>query len=137
MSFNDDVIEAFRANSGEVNEPVPFGKSLVLVHVIRKDGSERVLPLRGVVTDAGWHVVATANGAEKHPGWVYNLRRMRTTTLEVAGDDGVEAVPATITELTGAERDAIWDHYLEIPGFQGYSEKSGGRVFPIFRFARS
>lgn len=137
MSFNDDVIQSFRANGGVVNEPVDWGDSLVLVHVIRKDGSERVLPLRGVVTGDGWHVTATAAGAEKHPGWVYNLRRMGSTTIEVAGDDGAEAVPVTVTELTGAARDEIWARYLEIPPFPSYEAKSGGRVFPIFRFARA
>ncbi|WP_158685296.1 nitroreductase family deazaflavin-dependent oxidoreductase [Microbacterium halophytorum] len=137
MSFNDDVILSFRANGGVVKEPVDWGDSLVLVHVIRKDGSERVLPLRGVVTDDGWHVTATAAGAPKNPGWVYNLRRMDSTTIEVAGDGGAEPVPVTVTELTGAERDAIWARYLEIPPFPSYEEKSGGRVFPIFRFARA
>ena len=136
MSFNDDVIRTFRANGGEVNEPMQWGRSLVLVHIIKKDGSERVLPLRGVVTDDGWHVTATADGAEKNPGWVYNLRRMETTTIEVSGAAGAETVPVTVTELSGAERDAIWQRYLEFEVFQGYTEKSGGRVFPIFRFSR-
>jgi len=136
MGFNDGVIETFRANGGEVNEPMRWGRSLVLVHITKKDGSERILPLRAIVTDDGWHITATAAGSPKNPGWVYNLRRMDETVIEVADADGVATVPVTITELAGDERDAIWQRYLEFPVFQSYTEASEGRVFPIFRFAR-
>lgn len=135
MSFNEAVIETFRSNGGEVNTPMRWGRSLVLVHVVRKDGSAHVLPLRGIVTEDGWHVAATAAGSPKNPGWVYSLRRMDRTTIEVAGD-GVEEIPVAVSELAGAERDAIWERYLEFPVFQSYTEKSGGREFPIFRFTR-
>lgn len=137
MGFNEDVIETFRANGGEVNEPMRWGRSLVLVRIVKKDGSERILPLRGVVTADGWHITGTAGGAPSNPGWVYNLRRMERTTIEIAGESGVEEVPVTVTELTGAQREAIWQRYLEFRAFHDYTEKSGGREFPIFRFARA
>ena len=59
--------------------------------------------------------------------------------MTVTGTVSAPSAPATsmvVTELTGAERDAIWQRYLEFEVFQGYTEKSGGRVFPIFRFSR-
>jgi deazaflavin-dependent oxidoreductase (nitroreductase family) len=80
-------------------------------------------------------VAATAGGSPKHPVWVHTLRRADTVTVEAPGDPIVTA-PVTVAELEGAERDKLWERFKGVlPSFAGYEEKSGGRVFPIFRLA--
>lgn len=138
MDRNEQMITAFRANGGNVTEPMDFGRTLVLVHVVRKDGSVKVRPLRSVPDGGGWTVVGTAAGSPKHPAWVYGLRRMTQTDIEIPADPEPEIVHVDIEELTGAERDRVWQRFLEVsPGFADYEAKAQGRVFPIFRFTRA
>lgn len=135
MDFNQQIIDTFRANAGEVNEPIAFGKSLVLVHVPKKDGTIRIAPLAAVRADGAWHIVGSAGGSPKHPAWVYGLRRTEQVDIEVPGDP-VETHRANVEELTGAERDAMWERFKSMSsGFAGYEKTAEGRVFPIFRLA--
>ncbi|WP_420115063.1 nitroreductase/quinone reductase family protein [Pseudactinotalea sp.] len=135
MDFNQQIIDAFRANNGEVNEPMPFGKSLVLVHVPKKDGTTRIAPLAAIEHDGAWHVVGSAGGSPKHPAWVYGLRRTEQVDIEVPGDP-VTTLDATVEELTGTERDQMWDRFKQrSSGFAAYEKTAEGRVFPIFRLA--
>ncbi|UFU01805.1 nitroreductase family deazaflavin-dependent oxidoreductase [Ruania suaedae] len=133
MDFNQQIIEAFRANHGVVTEPVDFGSSLVLVHVPKKDGTERVTPLAAIEQESGWHVVASAAGSPRHPAWVFGLRRAQSVPIEVPGDP-IRTLTATVSELEEPARAAMWERFKALsPGFAGYEAKAEGRVFPIFR----
>lgn len=136
MDFNQQIIDTFRAHGGEVNDPMPFGRNLVLVHVPKKDGTVRVAPLASVRDGDAWHVVGSAGGSPRHPAWVHGLRRAERVDIEVPGDP-VETVEATVEELTGDERDAMWGRFTAMSaGFSGYEKTAEGRVFPIFRLRR-
>jgi deazaflavin-dependent oxidoreductase (nitroreductase family) len=133
MDFNQQIIDTFRANAGEVNEPVAFGKHLVLVHVPKKDGTVRIAPLGSIKDDGAWYVVGSAGGSPKNPAWVYGLRRAEQVDVEVPGEP-VETVRAKVEELTGDERDAMWERFKEFSsGFAAYEKTADGRVFPVFR----
>ncbi|WP_159620477.1 nitroreductase/quinone reductase family protein [Ruania rhizosphaerae] len=135
MDVNQQIIDTFRANNGEVNEPMRFGRSLVLVHVPKKDGTERVVPLASIHLDNGWHVVASAAGSPKHPAWVYGLRRAQHVQIEVPGEP-IRALTAAVSELEEPARAAMWERFKAFsPGFAEYEKTSEGRVFPIFRFS--
>jgi deazaflavin-dependent oxidoreductase (nitroreductase family) len=133
MDFNPQIIDTFRSNAGEVNEPIPFGKGLVLVHVPKKDGTTRIAPVAAIQDDGAWHVVASAGGSPKNPAWVYGLRRAEQVDIEIPGEP-VETVRTKVEELTGESRDAMWARFKELSsGFAGYEKTAEGRVFPIFR----
>lgn len=133
MDFNQQIIDTFRANAGEVNEPMQFGKRLVLVHVPKKDGSIRIAPVAAIQDDNTRYVVASAGGSPKNPAWVYGLRRAEQVDVEVPGEP-VETLRAKVEELTGAERDAMWERFKEFSsGFAEYEKTAEGRAFPIFR----
>jgi deazaflavin-dependent oxidoreductase (nitroreductase family) len=133
MDFNQQIIDTFRANGGEVNEPIQFGKGLVLVHVPRKDGSIRIAPLAAIHEDGAWHIVGSAGGSPKNPAWVYGLRRAEQVDLEVPGDP-VKSLQTKVEEITGDERDAWWERFKAFSsGFAAYEKTAEGRVFPIFR----
>lgn len=135
MDFHQQIIDAFRANGGEVTEPMDFGRMLALLHVPKKDGSVRVVPLAAVEEGGAWHVVGSAGGAPKHPAWVFGLRRADKIQIEVPGDP-VETLTTTVTELDGAAREAIWDRFRDLhPAFSDYEKTAQGRLFPIFRLA--
>jgi deazaflavin-dependent oxidoreductase (nitroreductase family) len=133
MDFNQQIVDTFRANGGEVNEPVQFGRSLVLVHVPRKDGSVRIAPLAAIQEDGARYIVGSAGGSPKNPAWVYGLRRAEQVDIEVPGEP-VETVRAKVEELSGEARDAMWARFKEFSaGFAEYEKTAEGRVFPIFR----
>ncbi|GAB3163499.1 nitroreductase family deazaflavin-dependent oxidoreductase [Myceligenerans halotolerans] len=135
MDFNQQIIDTFRANGGEVNEPVQFGKGLVLVHVPKKDGGERIVPLAAIPEDNAWYIVGSAGGSPKHPAWVHGLRRAEQVDLEIPGDP-VESVRTKVSELTGEERDVTWERFKVLASaFAGYEKTAEGRVFPIFRLS--
>ena len=70
-SYNQRVIEAFRANGGVVEPGLDL---LLLHHVGSRSGRERVTPLAyWRVDDASVAVLASNRGAPKHPDWYHNL----------------------------------------------------------------
>lgn len=133
MDFNQQIVDAFRANGGEVTEPVRFGKGLVLVHVPRKDGSVRIAPLAAIKDDGVRYVVGSGGGSPRNPAWVYGLRRAEEVDIEVPGEP-VVTVRVKVEEVTGEERDVMWARFKEFSsGFAGYERTAQGRAFPIFR----
>ena len=133
MDFNQQTIDTFRANGGEVNEPVQFGKALVLVHVPKKDGTIRIAPLAAIQEDGAWYIVGSAGGSPKHPVWVFGLRRAEQVDIEIPGEP-VEKVRTKVEEVTGEDRDALWTRFKEFSsGFADYEKTAEGREFPIFR----
>ncbi|GAB2608154.1 nitroreductase/quinone reductase family protein [Pseudactinotalea suaedae] len=135
MDFNQQIIDTFRANGGEVNEPMSFGKSLVLVHVPKKGDTIRVAPLASIQDDDAWYVVGSSGGSPRDPAWVFGLRRAEQVDIEVPGDP-VRTVRATVEEVTGNERDAMWERFKQrSPGFAEYEKTAEGRAFPIFRLS--
>jgi len=131
-SFNDAVIEEFRANNGTVAR---FGRGLLLLHHVgAKSGAERVSPVRGIrETPDAWLIAASKAGAPDNPAWYHNLLAHPDAEIETP-DDGRLAVRAV--ELVGAERDAGWERFTEAsPGFREYQEKTT-RTIPVLRLIR-
>jgi deazaflavin-dependent oxidoreductase (nitroreductase family) len=70
-SYNQRVIEAFRANGGVVEPGLDL---LLLHHVGARSGRERVTPLAyWRVDDTSVVVLASNRGAPKNPDWYHNL----------------------------------------------------------------
>lgn len=131
MSFNDRIIEEFRANGGEVER---FGRRLVLLHHIgAKSSAERVSPVMALPSDAGWLIAASKAGSPENPAWYYNLLAHPDVTIETP-DDAAVAVHAV--ELTGAERAAAWARFLDAsPAFAQYEERTP-RTIPVIELRR-
>ncbi len=135
MDFMEQTIEEFRSHHGVVREPMNFGDRLVLVHVPKKDGSTRVVPLAALPREGAWYVSGSAGGAPKHPAWVFSLRRAQTVTIEVP-DDPIRTLEVRVSELADAERDEAWTWVTDrMPGFADYQERAGDRTIPVFRLA--
>lgn len=135
MSFNDAIIDEFRANGGAVDR---FGSDLVLVHSLgAKSGAERVHPLMGIRDGDGWLIAASKGGAPEHPAWFHNLRAHPDVDVEVPdGRGGIATVPVTASVLEGAAHDAGWAEFLRrSPAFAQYDERSGPRRIPVVRLA--
>jgi len=73
-------------------------------------------------------------GAPTNPDWYYNLVAAGHAEVE----RGTERYAATVTEVTGAERDAIFARQVEaVPGFGEYAARTAGvRTIPVLRLTR-
>lgn len=134
--WNSQIIDEFRANQGRVGGPFEGAPMVLVHHVGRKSGTERVTPLvyqPGASADE-IYIFGSKAGAPTHPDWYHNLIAAGRATVEV----GTETYDVTVTEVTGEERDRIFAKQVERnPGFGEYAEKTKGiRVIPVLRLAR-
>ncbi|MCA1984625.1 nitroreductase family deazaflavin-dependent oxidoreductase [Nocardioides nematodiphilus] len=134
--WNAGIIEEFRANEGRVGGPFEGAPMVLLHHVGRKSGTERVTPLvylPGMSSDE-LYVFASKAGAPTDPDWYRNLTAAGRATVEV----GTETFEVEVAEVTGAERDALYaEQVTRMPGFAEYEEKTEGiRVIPVVHLTR-
>ena len=134
MSWNEDLIETFRASKGTENY---WGPKLVVLHAIgAKSGESRLTPVVGFRRGDGWHVVASKGGAPDNPAWYHNLRTHPDIEIEALEDGEIVTVPVTATQIPDDEWDAAYSAIAdEEPQFKEYLEKTDRRI-PVFELTR-
>jgi deazaflavin-dependent oxidoreductase (nitroreductase family) len=132
-SFNQSIIDEFRANGGVVSRPYPDSTLVLVTMRGAKSGREMTMPLEFLEIGGVAHIYATRGGSPKHPAWYYNLRANPDVTVE----QGTETYRARARELHGPERDAAWNALVEAkPRFRDYETKTD-RIFPVFALERA
>ena len=132
-SFNQGVIDEFRANGGVVSQVYPDSTLVLVTMRGARSGREMTLPLEFLEIDGVVHVYATRGGSPRHPAWYFNLLANPDVTVE----QGTQRYRARARELHGAERDAAWRALVETkPRFAEY-ERTTDRVFPVFALERT
>ena len=136
-NWNDTVIDEFRANEGRVGGNFE-GAPIVLVHHRgRTSGRDYVNPMMYLPDDNDpdtIYVFASKGGAPTNPDWYYNL----TAAGEGAIERDTDTYPVTVLELTGTERDRIYDEQARrYPGFADYERQTAGvRTIPVLALRR-
>ena len=134
--WNDKVIEEFRANHGRVGGPFEGAPMVLVHHVGRKTGAERVNPLMYLPDDdaGAIYVFASKAGAPDNPDWYHNLAAAGRARVEV----GDETYDVRVEELTGAQRDRVYaEQASRYPGFAEYEQKAQGhRTIPVLALRR-
>lgn len=128
-SFNDQIIEEFRANEGRVGGMFEGAPMLLLTTTGRKSGEPRVSPLvhSGSAGGDGYAIAASKAGADTHPAWFLNIEADPAVRVEV----GTETFGARARIAEGEERDRLWEaHVAAMPNFRDY-EKATSRVIPM------
>lgn len=127
-AFNDDIIAQFRANGGRVVSGPLTGAPLLLMSV-----QGDVVPLAYIRDGDGWVIVASKGGASDNPTWYDALLADPEVTVEV----GTETFRARATEVTGAERERLYDAVAAaLPVFRSYAAKTS-RVIPVLVLHRT
>ena len=125
--FNQQIIDEFRANKGQVGGGFAGAPMVLLHHKGAKSGTERVSPLVYQVVDGGWAVFASKGGAPDNPDWFHNVKANPATTAEI-GEETYDVV-ARVAE--GDERETIWTKQKQdFPNFAEY-EKNTDRTIPV------
>ncbi|WP_106402782.1 nitroreductase/quinone reductase family protein [Actinocorallia populi] len=132
-SFNDAIIEEFRANGGRVGGPFEGGDLLLLTTTGARSGREHTVPLGYVRDGADLLVVGSAGGSDRHPAWYRNLLAHPMVRVEIGAETyGAIAVPAE-----GARREALFTKAVEAaPGYADY-QKQTSRTIPVVMLQRS
>lgn len=132
-SWNQGIIDEFRANEGRVGGPFDGAPMILIHHIGAKSGTERVVPLVYFSQDDGSMVIiASKGGSPTNLDWYHNVKANPKFTVEV----GTETFRVHAEELSGPERDEIWSRVVaESPGFGDYQTKTT-RLIPVLRLTR-
>ncbi|MBH1938122.1 nitroreductase family deazaflavin-dependent oxidoreductase [Streptomyces sp. AV19] len=132
-SFNQPVIEEFRANGGKVGGPFEGGDLLLLTTTGARTGKEHTTPL-GCLRDGDLlFVVASAGGSDRHPAWYHNLLARPAVRVE----HGTETFHAVAVPAEGARRDELFELAVRTaPGYRDYQEGTS-RILPVVMLERA
>jgi deazaflavin-dependent oxidoreductase (nitroreductase family) len=131
-AFTRNLKAELRA-SGRVASGPMAGRPLM---ILTTTGARSGEPREAIVTftrDGDRYVIAASkSGAPTNPDWYYNLLANPEVGVEADG----EAFTARATEVTGDERQRLWDqHAEERPEFRDYPNKTT-RVIPVITLDR-
>ncbi|WP_433031388.1 nitroreductase family deazaflavin-dependent oxidoreductase [Actinomycetospora sp. CA-053990] len=131
-SWNDQIIDEFRANEGRVGGPFEGAPLLLLHHIGARSGTERVTPMMYQAVGDDLAVFASYAGEDVHPAWYHNLLANPDVTAEV----GTDTVALRARDLPADERAPIWEKQkADYPGFAGYEQKTS-RTIPVVLLER-
>ena len=136
--WNQKTIAEFRANGGRVGGPFEGAPIVLAHHRGRKSGREYVVPMMYLPDERDEntiYVFASKGGAPSNPDWYYNLAAAQEGTIE----RGTETYRVAVHEVTGDERDRIYDEQgRRYPGFAEYAEQTAGiRKIPVLALQRA
>ena len=127
-SFNQQLIDEFRANDGKVSGMFANAPLLLLRTTGAKSGATRVNPLAHTRDGDRYVVIASYGGAPHHPAWFHNLVAHPEVTVEVPG----ETFTARARVAEGEERDRLFAAQAAVlPTFHEYQAKTA-RQIPVF-----
>ncbi|CAN3984095.1 nitroreductase/quinone reductase family protein [Kitasatospora purpeofusca] len=127
LSFNQAVVEEFRARGGRVGGPFEGGDLLLLTTVGERSGREHTVPLGFVRTEGLLLVVASAAGAPEHPQWYRNLLARPLVRVEL----GTEVFDATAVPAEGDRRERLFEAVVRsAPGYGDY-QRHTARLLPV------
>ena len=131
-SFNEKLIDEFRANGGKVGGVFAGRPMMLLTTTGKQSGEPRVAPLVYSTDGDDVVVIASKGGAPTNPDWYYNLLTHPTVTVEV----GTDTYQAEALVVSGEERQRLYDaQATEMPMFAEY-QKNTEREIPVIVLKR-
>ena len=132
-SFNQRLIEEFRANDGKVGGQFEGRPLLILTTTGAKSGLPREIPLVHDRDGERLVVIASKGGAPTNPDWYHNVVANPDVTVELPG----ESFQGTAVPATGEERDRLFGLMAQkMPGFADY-QRTVDRTIPVVVIERA
>lgn len=134
LSFNQQVIEEFRANDGVCGGPFEGAPMILVTMTGAKSGRELCSPLVYSMDGDDAIIIASKGGAPSHPNWYYNLAANPSCTVEI----GTESYQATAVIADSDDRKKLFDAQAAMmPQFKQYEADAAPREIPVFRLQRN
>jgi deazaflavin-dependent oxidoreductase (nitroreductase family) len=133
-AWTRNLIADMREHGGRPASGPMAGKPLMILTTKgAKSGAERTAIVTYHRDGDAWIIAASKSGAPENPSWYYNLLANPTATAEIDN----EIVRVRAREVTGDERDRLWnDHVAQLPEFGEYPKKTD-RVIPMLVLERA
>ncbi|WP_020125309.1 nitroreductase/quinone reductase family protein [Streptomyces sp. 303MFCol5.2] len=126
-SFNESVIEQFRADGGKAGGPFEGGNLLLLTTTGAESGTTRTTPLGYLRHGDALLVVGSGPGAPDHPDWYRDLLAHPVVRVEL----GTETFQALAVPAEGARREELFAHAVRTaPGYGGHRARIA-RSLPV------
>ncbi|GAA3621907.1 nitroreductase/quinone reductase family protein [Streptomyces fenghuangensis] len=135
-AFNARVIERFRANRGRggIEGGLDAGNLLLLTHTGARSGKRRTTPVMFLRLGGRLCVIASNDGAPRHPDWYRNLLAHPAVTVEIADEE----FPATaVAHSSGPERDELFAQAVRQRPFFAEHQERAGRTIPVVELRRT
>jgi deazaflavin-dependent oxidoreductase (nitroreductase family) len=116
--MNTSVMAEMRERKGPLEFAVKAGSDMLILHTKgAKTGEPRDLPLGCLTIDGDLVVIASFQGAPRHPGWYHNLVAHPDVSIEI----GAETRNVRARVLSGDERTRMFEAVkAQLPGFGNY-----------------
>jgi len=132
-SFNQSIIDEFRANDGVVGGMFEGQAIALLTTTGARSGNQRTTPLVAGTDGDATFVIASAAGSFKHPAWYHNIVANPGVIVEI-GTERFEATGRTADEPQRSELYAVMVERME--QFAQYQE-GNPRTIPVVILDRS
>ena len=104
------------------------GLDMALVDTIgRKSGEARTIPIACYRYKDSIVISASNNGLAKNPVWYLNLKENPRVTVQL----GRERFQANAEDVTGEERDALWETVTQLNPLQAEHQAKTDRLIPL------
>lgn len=117
---------------GHIMDITPVGGRFFATHCLvkyrgRKSGKIFITPL--CYADIGGEVVicGSKGGADHHPEWYLNIASATEIEFQIA----TQAFRGTWREPEGAERNKVWDFFIDCHPFYADYQKATARILPL------
>ena len=115
------IVFLYNVSGGRIGGKMGKVPVLLLTATGRKTGKKRTLPLVYIMDGSAYVITASAGGADKNPGWFFNIRSNPQATIQVK-DKHI----TVMAEIAGQEKKSeLWARLVEVaPNFAGYQKRT-------------
>ena len=119
------IVFLYNVSGGRIGGKMGKVPVLLLTTTGRKTGKQRTLPLVYIMDGSAYVITASAGGADKHPGWFFNIRSNPQATIQVK-DKHIKVT----AEIAGPEKKPeLWARLVEVaPNFAGYQKRTSREI---------
>ena len=119
------MVFLYNVSGGRIGGKMGKVPVLLLTTTGRKTGKQRTLPLSYIMDDEAYVITASAGGAEKHPGWFFNIRSNPQAAIQVK-DKHIKVT----AEIAGQEKKSeLWARLVAVaPNFAGYQKRTSREI---------
>jgi deazaflavin-dependent oxidoreductase (nitroreductase family) len=118
----------YRLSGGRLGGHLGKAPVLLLHHVGRRSGEERISPVVYLEDGDNLVIVASKGGVDTNPAWFHNLMASPGTTVEV----GRERRHVTARLASPEERAGFWPRLVEMyPSFESYQGWTNREEIPV------
>ena len=119
------MVFLYNVSGGRIGGKMGKVPVLLLTTTGRKTGKKRTLPLVYIMDGSAYVITASAGGADKNPGWFFNIRSNPQATIQVK-DKHIKVM----AEIAGQEKKSeLWARLVEVaPNFAGYQKRTSREI---------